>query len=192
MNIKAEYDTEGIYVYQAFCEDIANKAVENQTFKNSGFKPDRMTWIKPSFGWMLYRSGYGTKPNQNRVLKIKLSHETFCKILSSCRNKGHIGGSNARVQWDPDRDIWSPEHKKHIPRKMQTKAIQIGVKGPMSEFYTSNILEIKDVTDIAHAIGSAHKQKKYSEEMNKIKHIIAEEKIYHPDIDKYVKERLNL
>ena len=44
-----------------------------------------MTWIKPSFAWMLYRSGYGKKPGQERVLRIKLSHETVSKLLSQCK-----------------------------------------------------------------------------------------------------------
>ena len=40
------------------------------------WNPTRMTWIKPSFAWVLYRSGYGRKHNQTRVLKMKLSHDT--------------------------------------------------------------------------------------------------------------------
>jgi hypothetical protein len=40
-----------------------------------------MTWIKPSFGWMLYRSGYATKHRQESILKIKLTHQGFQEIL---------------------------------------------------------------------------------------------------------------
>jgi hypothetical protein len=36
-----------------------------------------MTWIKPSFLWMAYRSGWGTKPGQERVLAIKIKRSGF-------------------------------------------------------------------------------------------------------------------
>ena len=58
--IFANYDEEGIYVYQAFKPTIVAAALKHGTF-DKGFSLDRMTWIKPSFGWMLYRSGYATK-----------------------------------------------------------------------------------------------------------------------------------
>merc|ERR1712013_714378 len=50
-----------------------------------------MTWIKPSFAWMMYRSGYGRKPNQTNVLKIKLGHEAVAELLNECTCK-HGGG----------------------------------------------------------------------------------------------------
>jgi Domain of unknown function (DUF4291) len=37
----------------------------------------RMTWIKPSFNWMTYRSGYATKPGQEVVLGIDIAREGF-------------------------------------------------------------------------------------------------------------------
>ena len=73
--MEAEYDEEGVYFYQAYNDNIAFWALENQKLGGPDFKPDRMTWIKPNFAWMLYRSGYGRKMNQNRILKIKLSHD---------------------------------------------------------------------------------------------------------------------
>ena len=95
---EAEWDEEGVYFYQAYNDPIADWAIENQrqediyrnilrTIKDvvirlggpnppPEWNPTRMTWIKPSFAWMLYRSGYGRKQNQTRVLKIKLSHDT--------------------------------------------------------------------------------------------------------------------
>ncbi|MCU0544743.1 MAG: DUF4291 domain-containing protein [Oscillatoriaceae cyanobacterium Prado104] len=53
--IFAAFDSEGIFVYQAFKAAIADEAVRKQTF-GKGFNLERMTWIKPSLGWMLYRS----------------------------------------------------------------------------------------------------------------------------------------
>merc|ERR1719353_2039225 len=70
-----EWDSEGVFFYQAFNDRIADWAVEHQCFGGPDFNPTRMTWIKPSFAWVLHRSGYGRKPGQNRVLKVKLLHE---------------------------------------------------------------------------------------------------------------------
>ena len=40
-------------------DKIADYALEHQKFGGKHFNPYRMTWIKPSFAWMLFRSGYG-------------------------------------------------------------------------------------------------------------------------------------
>ena len=52
-----EWDEEGVSFYQAFNDKIADWAVENQRFGGPHFNPTRMTWIKPSFAWVLYRAG---------------------------------------------------------------------------------------------------------------------------------------
>src|SRR5688500_16747428 len=78
--IYAAYDDEGIFVYQAFSPQTVQAALAKGTF-STGFSLDRMTWIKPSFGWMLYRSGYAAKTRQQGILKIKLKHEGFLAIL---------------------------------------------------------------------------------------------------------------
>ncbi len=36
-----------------------------------------MTWIKPSFLWMMYRSGWATKPGQEQVLSIEITRSGF-------------------------------------------------------------------------------------------------------------------
>ena len=119
------------------------------------FKPKRMTWIKPSFSWVLYRSGYAQKHNQQRILKVKLSHKSLAEILSRCECKHSGGGSWGRVQWDPARDLMYSE--KGEPRKLLNKrAIQIGMKGPLSELYVKSVLSIQDVTSLALMVGIAH------------------------------------
>ena len=81
---RAEYDDEGVYFYQAYCDEIADHALLHGRLGGPSWGSSRMTWIKPSFAWMLYRSGYGRKPGQNRVLKIKLSHAAVADILRRC------------------------------------------------------------------------------------------------------------
>lgn len=52
--IRALYDTETITVYQAYSAAIATAAVTAQKLNASpDFKPNRMTWIKPSWAWMM-------------------------------------------------------------------------------------------------------------------------------------------
>ena len=54
-----EHDDEGVFFYQAFNAAIADYAIANQRLGGQGFNAQRMTWIKPSFAWMLYRAVYG-------------------------------------------------------------------------------------------------------------------------------------
>merc|ERR1739848_568409 len=162
----------GVYLYQAFCDEIADWALAHQQFGGAKFDTKRMTWIKPSFGWILYRSGYGHKPGQNRVLKIKLPHDALGELLSQCHcvntNKAtrsardtQGAGSNGKVQWDPERDIMSVDGKGREPREMRRRrAIQIGVKGPLSEFYVKSVVSIEDATELAHKVCTAHRSKK--------------------------------
>ena len=56
----ADYNKKCIIVYQAYNADIAEEAVRLQNF-GSNFNFNRMTWIKPSFLWLMYRSNRGTK-----------------------------------------------------------------------------------------------------------------------------------
>jgi uncharacterized protein DUF4291 len=56
-HILAQFDDDSIYVYQAYRPAIANYAVTNQRFGGE-FSYNRMSWIKPNFLWMMYRSGW--------------------------------------------------------------------------------------------------------------------------------------
>jgi hypothetical protein len=170
--IKAEWDDEGIYVYQAFNDSIADFALEHGFLGGPEFKTTRMTWIKPSFAWMLYRSNYGGldkqthSKNQSRILKIKISHSDFAQLLSHC-GCGDNGGKKARVQWDPERDLFEAGNDNR-PRKMLNKrAIQIGLSHEFSKKYVSSAISIEDVTNLAHSIGQAHRTKPPNKKITK-------------------------
>jgi len=155
--IRASYDEEGVWFYQAFNHPIADWAIENQTLGGPKFHPIRMTWVKPSFAWVLCRSGYATKHNQERILKIKIGHDAVAQLLSCCACEHGGGGAKGRAQWDPERDIMSPDARRHEPRKMQrTRSIQIGLSKELSELYVKSILCIEDVTELAHRVSKAH------------------------------------
>ena len=200
---RGEWDDEGVYFYQAYSDAIADYALEHQTFGGPAWKLARMTWIKPSFAWMLYRSGYGSKAGQTRVLKIKLSHHSVAYLLSKCKltsdrhqitmNKAtKVKGSTeekgivGRVQWDPERDIYQSEENE--PRRMlQTRAIQIGLSGQLSIWYVNNIISVQEVTDLAHKVGVAHKLKTAEDvqaAMKDIKDDLPDERPYFPSLSK--------
>ncbi|RGP59840.1 ATP-dependent rna helicase dhx8 [Fusarium longipes] len=155
--IRALYDDTTITVYQAYKESIAKAAVETQKLNASpDFKPGRMTWIKPSWAWMLYRSGYSFKdPGQSRILALHMKHEHFVGllekgVLSSHVQKPTLGqkrekSSDVRIQWDPER---TPKLE-----VLPYRSIQIGIPGALSEQWANEwIAEIKDVTDTAREL----------------------------------------
>jgi hypothetical protein len=74
--IRAAYSDYTIRVYQAYGSEIAIPALETGRFKPP-FQIGRMTWIKPSFNWMMYRSGFASKPGQEFVLGIDITREGF-------------------------------------------------------------------------------------------------------------------
>lgn len=135
-----------IILYQAYNETIADYAVSHQTFKNCpDFSTTRMTWLKPNFCWMMYRSGWGTKPNQERILAITVRKDDFNGILRksvSSSVKGIANGKSSvdvRLQWDPDHDPYG--------EKVERRAIQIGIRGNVLESFISQyIVSICDVT----------------------------------------------
>ncbi|WPC40502.1 DUF4291 domain-containing protein [Clostridium sp. JS66] len=151
--IYASYTENSIRVYQAYNDKIAEECLKLGTFGKS-FKMERMTWIKPSFLWMMYRCGWGKKENQERVLAMDISRNGFEEMLSnvvlSTYNekiyKSHenwkfkLKTSNVRCQWDPERDIYG--------NKLDRRSIQIGLQGEMVYKYVNRwILKVEDMTD---------------------------------------------
>lgn len=82
-HILAQFDDETIVVYQAYKPSIGHFAAEHGYF-GGDFSLGRMSWIKPNFLWMMYRSGWGTKPGQEVTLAVCLPEPT--RRLSSLRS----------------------------------------------------------------------------------------------------------
>lgn len=74
--IRASFTNQTVTVYQAYPVEIARRAVSAGTFV-APFKCDRMTWIKPSFLWMMYRSGWATKTGQEHILAVEILRSGF-------------------------------------------------------------------------------------------------------------------
>ena len=80
-------------VYQAFKPAIAKYAVEHQKYEGCpGYGVTRMTWIKTNFLWMMFRCGWASKHNQQRVLAIWLKRSAFETYLENAREKGSVRG----------------------------------------------------------------------------------------------------
>ncbi|MCL2582376.1 MAG: DUF4291 domain-containing protein [Streptosporangiales bacterium] len=158
--VRAEFTDEAVRVYQAYSPEIAEPALAAGTFV-SPFRPGRMTWIKPSFLWMMYRSGWGSKPGQERVLAVDITREGLEWALEhaalSSFERGTYGSheewaerkkrSPVRVQWDPERSLTQ------TLAPLPYRSLQVGLSGEAARRYVDEwILGITDVTDVAHQI----------------------------------------
>lgn len=143
-----------IIVYQAYKPSIAKYAVEHQTFKNCpDFSTNRMSWIKTNFLWMMFRSGWATKKDQERILAISLTTEGFEEMLkmatAACSNKitntkeetpKEAAVVQVRLQWDPDHDPFGG--------KLERRAIQLGIRGNVLDaFINTWVTRIDDITE---------------------------------------------
>lgn len=165
--VRGLFDDSSIIVYQAYNSTIAQTAVETQTLTSPSFRRERMTWIKPSFLWMMYRSGWATKENQEHILSIKITREGFeWALRNSCLShfdkviynnydawKVKLSNSAVRIQWDPERDI--------MLQPLPYRSIQIGLTGIAVEKYISEwIIKIEDITDHCKFIHKLIEEKK--------------------------------
>ncbi|WP_248765676.1 DUF4291 domain-containing protein [Pseudomonas protegens] len=156
--IRALYDADTIRVYQAYSDSIADAALAHGTFVSPPFKMERMTWIKPSFLWMMYRAGWGFKDaGQTRILAIDISREGFERALANgCLS--HVDESMSKEEWlklkdqSPVRIQWDPERDLYL-RPQEHRAIQIGLSKEAVQLYVNQwIQRVTDITPLAHSI----------------------------------------
>lgn len=114
-HILAQYDDDTILVYQAYRPSIGRYVAEHGTFGGE-FSYTRMSWVKPNFLWMMYRSGWGTKVNQEVTLALRLRRAFFDSLLAQAVPSSWdcdqfstadewsraVTQSSVRLQWDPD------------------------------------------------------------------------------------------
>lgn len=151
-HILAQYDADSVVVYQAYRQAIGHYAATHGTFGGE-FSFTRMSWIKPNFLWMMYRSGWGTKEGQEVTLAVRLRREAFDTILSQAVASSYdaaaysdqaawqraVAGSDVRLQWDPDHDPSG--------QRVERRAIQLGMRGDVLRAYASDwVVEIEDIS----------------------------------------------
>ncbi len=152
-HILAQFDAESVVVYQAYRPEIGHYAARHGYF-GGAFSLGRMSWIKPNFLWMMYRSGWGNKEGQEVTLAVRLRRDAFDEILGKAVHssfvpdrypsqdqwKRAVAGSDVRLQWDPD----------HGPsgNPIERRAIQLGLRGDVLARYAKEwLLGIEDISE---------------------------------------------
>ncbi|MGW1173704.1 DUF4291 domain-containing protein [Kitasatospora sp. NPDC002543] len=156
--IRALHTDSTVTVYQAYRPEIGLPAARDGRFP-AAWKRDRMTWIKPSFLWMMYRCGWAAKEGQETVLAVEITREGFEWALENSCLSHYVPGlhpdraawqrdlrrSPARVQWDPERGL----RLQPLPHR----SLQLGLAGEATERYAEEwIVSVEDVTPLAHAV----------------------------------------
>jgi hypothetical protein len=150
--IRAVHTEDTVTVYQAYTPRIGVPAAREGRFP-AEWKRDRMTWIKPSFLWMMYRCGWAAKEGQETVLAVEIRREGFEWALRNACLSHYVPGVHedraswsrqlrrapARVQWDPERDLRM--------RALPHRSLQLGLAGEAAARYADEwIAGIEDVT----------------------------------------------
>ena len=152
-HILAQYDDSTVVVYQAYRPAIGRFAAEHGKFGGE-FSYSRMSWVKPNFLWMMYRSGWGTKEGQEITLALRLRRTFFDSLLADAVPSSWdrtlfnteeewsqaVARSSVRLQWDPD----------HHPNgaALDRRAIQLGLRDEALEaFGQRELLEVIDLTE---------------------------------------------
>ncbi len=156
--ILAQHDDATVVVYQAFSAGIADHAVATGRLDGGGFSLSRMSWIKPNFLWMMFRCGWATKPQQERVLAVRLRREGFDALFAQAvpsswdRDRyptradweAAVKTSDVRPQWDPDHGPGGEP----LPRR----AVQLGLRGEALRRYVHTwTVSLEDITPAVRA-----------------------------------------
>jgi len=157
-HILAHFDAETIVVYQAYRPSIARWAVEHGRLGGPEFSYARMSWVKPNFLWMMFRSGWGTKADQDATLGLRIRRSFFDRLLGSAVEssfsrerhaspeawKEAVSRSEVRLQWDPDHDPYGAPQER--------RAVQLGLRGDvLAAFGQREIVEVIDLSPLVAA-----------------------------------------
>ena len=150
--IRADFDRETIVIYQAYAPKIADAALEAQRFVPP-FSFHRMTWIKPSFLWLMHRSNWGKKSGQESVLAVRIKRTGWEKALTQAVLTSFVprvfasptdwaeqfAATKVHVQWDPERSLRGAG--------LPYSSIQVGLsRHIIREFVDEWIVRIEDYT----------------------------------------------
>ncbi|OKK16902.1 hypothetical protein AMK16_24775 [Streptomyces sp. CB00455] len=156
--IRAAHTGTTITVYQAYSPRIGVPAARDGRFPPA-WKRERMTWIKPSFLWMMYRCGWASKADQETVLAVEITRAGFDLALAGACLSHYAPGVHtdraawraalreapARVQWDPERDARL--------NPLPYRSLQLGLSGTAARAYADEwTVAIRDVTPLAREV----------------------------------------
>jgi hypothetical protein len=191
-HILAQFDDEHVVVYQAYQPSIGQYAARQGHLGGPNFSLNRMSWIKPNFLWMMFRSGWGAKEGQEVVLALWLRRACFDDLLRQAVHSTFVPGiytdhtdwqqavatSSVRLQWDPD----------HHPAggKVERRAIQLGLRGEVLRQFAQGgwIEHIEDIS--AFVAGQRpHANPPYL-------HLLTPHEVVYPAPDNETRRRLQL
>lgn len=171
--IRADFDRETIVVYQAYPPAIADAALSAGRFV-APFSLHRMTWIKPSFLWLMHRSNWGLKAGQERILAVRISREGWEKALSLAEPtsfapsifrtpadwEARFRAASVHLQWDTERSLRGAA--------LPCFSIQVGLsRHVIGEYVADWTTRIEDITPIVRKMhdllraGCAEKAKRH-------------------------------
>ena len=158
--IRANYDEKSIVVYQAYSPAIATPALAAQKFV-SPFSFGRMTWIKPSFLWLMERSNWGQKKGQETILAVRITRTGWEEALSlSVLTEAEpstypnyavwqtaFEQAQVHIQWDPEKSLRGTS--------LLYGSIQVGLSRHIIERYVNEwTVSITDTTPLVRKIAT--------------------------------------
>ena len=156
--IRAAYDAHTITMYQAYSSAIADPALDAQRFV-APFSFGRMTWIKPSFLWLMHRSNWGHKAGQERILAVRIQRASWdaalaMGVLTSPESRVFaspnewtraFADAKVHVQWDTERGFRGSA--------LPTYSVQVGLsRHVIREYAETWVSRIDDLTPLTKKV----------------------------------------
>lgn len=156
--IRADHDRESVVVYQAYAATIAEAALRAQRFV-APFSFGRMTWIKPSFLWLMHRSNWGQRSGQERTLAVRIRRAAWDEALAlgvlTSPEPGvfrspedwtrAFADAKVHVQWDPERTLRGAA--------LPYYSIQVGISRHLIRAFAEDwIVSIEDFTPVVRKL----------------------------------------
>lgn len=165
--IRADYDRDHLVVYQSYAPNIAKPALAQQRFV-SPFSFGRMTWIKPSFLWLMERSGWGQKAGQEVTLAVRILRRKWDDALGrAVLTDGDTDGGAVHVQWDPERSLRG--------EKLPHRSIQVGISRHLIREYAAEW--IVSITDLSPLVGKLRELRRQGR-FDHAKRLLPPERVY--------------
>ncbi|MFC9619383.1 DUF4291 domain-containing protein [Streptomyces sp. NPDC056930] len=148
--VRAHYDARTIVVYQAYSPTVADPSLRAKRFVPP-FSFNRMTWIKPSFLWLMHRSNWAQKSGQERILAVRITRagweEALARAVLTTADPTAVARAPVHVQWDPERSLRGAA--------LNHYSIQVGVgRGLIRTFAEDWVVGLTDVTPQARRIAA--------------------------------------
>lgn len=143
-------------IFQAFSPNYIEKASFSDLIET-----DRMSWLKTSLLWVLWRSDWGRGRGQERVIEVSIPSEYLSNLEKIAVSTGNSTKQDEAIfQIDPDRVINNEDWLKgrsgtqYWVRANRTK--HFGIRGELLKNYVQEIVpkNLRDITSIVQGIES--------------------------------------